>query len=105
MTDTPTLDDVISANIAELDSGKVEQQILDLVADSPIDSYASRRTLAEAAILCRLQVRLLTQRALDKTLTGDQARALPGLIGQLNKLLQTLQVVSPKDDDDEQSFM
>jgi len=33
-------------------------------------------------------------------LTGDQARALPGLLNQVNKLLQTLQVVSPKDDDE-----
>lgn len=104
MTDKTTLDDVISANIAELDSGKVEEQILELVTDSPIESYASRRTLSEAVILCRLQIRLLTQRALEKKLSGDQARALPGLVGQLNKLLQTLQVVAPKDDDD-QNFM
>ena len=100
----PTLEDVISQNIAELDSGKVEEQILELVTDSPIESYSSRRTLAEAVILCRLQIRILTQKALEQTLTTEELRGLPGMVGQLNKLLQTLQVVAPKDDDD-QAFM
>ena len=100
----PTLEDVINQNIAELDSGKVEEQILELVTDSPIESYASRRTLAEAVILCRLQIRILTQKALEQTIKSEEMRCLPGLVGQLNKLLQTLQVVAPKDDDD-QNFM
>ncbi len=100
----PTLEDVISKNIAELDSGKVEEQILELVTDSPIDSYSSRRTLAEAALLCRLHIRILTQKALDQTIKTDEIRCLAGITGQLNKLLVTLQVVAPKDDDD-QNFM
>ena len=100
----PTLDDVIAKNIAELDSGKVEEQILELITDSPIESYASRRTLAEAALLCRLHIRILTQKALEQTIKSDEIRCLSGITGQLNKLLQTLQVVAPKDDED-QSFM
>ena len=100
MTDEQTIEGVIKENLEALESGKVEQSILRLVADSPLDSYDSKRTLAEAIILVRLMVRQLTQLALEERLTGDQARALPGLLNQVNKLLQTLQVVSPKDDDE-----
>ena len=100
MTDEQTIAGVIRDNLAALDSGAIETQIKSLIADSPIDSYDSRRALAECVILVRLQVRQLTQLALEERLTGDQARALPGLLNQMNKLLQTLGVVSPKDDDE-----
>ena len=100
MTEEQTLDDVTKQNLSLLNSGEIERQIQQLIKDSPIESYESRRALAEALILSRLQVRQFTQLALEERLTGDMSRALPGLLGQLNKLCQTLRVVAPKDDED-----
>ena len=94
------MDDVIRHNLSLLNSGEYERQIQELIKDSPIESYESRRTLAEALILTRLQIRQLTQLALEERLTGDMSRALPGLLGQINKLCATLQVIAPKDDED-----
>ena len=70
-----TIEGVIKSNLAALDSGAIETQIKQLIADSPIDSYDSRRALAECVLLVRLQVRQLTQLTLEERLTGDQARS------------------------------
>ena len=82
-----------------LSGAAVTASIERLVADSPIKSQLSARMLAEAAVLVRAQLRILSTRLLAGELGVEDAKTISGLTSNLKRLCDTLQVTAPADDE------
>ena len=78
---------------------EIRKTVKQLMEDSPLESSQAKLALAEAAAMCRIQLRAIMSRALKGKAYSEDARAISGIASTLNRLCGTLQVTTPKDDE------
>ena len=79
---------------------EVNKMVSNLVADSPIESLESKTLLAEAAAMCRVQLRKIMRLSLQDLQTSDESRTIPGLASSIKRICDTLKVTEPKEDEE-----
>ncbi len=78
----------------------IEMLAASLAEDSPVESAAGRRALAELAAASILAARDLDARRATAGLNGEEARALGTLVANARRTIEALKIDRARDEDD-----